>query len=261
MKKLFLLVLLASSVLAKAQVTLLHTFDDFGSLALPAALSPTIVEDLGYYYCYMIDKDDYRFRMYYFYDSDFNLYKSFRFEVGGNVNNGIGVIPTKHLIDNDDALELIVIKNDAQNSVMHSYVMEEDGTVIYDFGNCTSVEYEFKLVNNQIRLIRHSIDIINTQYTTKVEVYGTGGDYSTGEFHLVNAAPAYPNPARSNIILPYELENGESATMSIYDLNGRLIEKFDIGSHFNQVQLNVNSYDSGIYIYEYKGKSNKFVVR
>lgn len=56
-------------------------------------------------------------------------------------------------------------------------------------------------------------------------------------------------------------EDGETTSMSIYDLNGRLIERFNIGAHFNQVQLNVSSYSPGIYLYEYNGKSNRFIVQ
>ena len=145
----------------------------------------------------------------------------------------------------------------------HSYIMEEDGTIIFDFTNGDNDGFEFKLVNNEIRLFR-SVGYFVGSYTAddmELEIYGTGGNYSAEEFHLVSNSVAYPNPARSNITLPYELEDGEKETMSIYNLNGQLIERFEISSHFNQVQLNVNSYSPGIYLYEYKGRSNKFIVQ
>ena len=62
-------------------------------------------------------------------------------------------------------------------------------------------------------------------------------------------------------MLPYVLEDGETATMSIYDLNSRLIERFEIDSHSNQIQVNVSEYSPGMYLYEYKGKGGKFIVR
>lgn len=148
----------------------------------------------------------------------------------------------------------------------HSYIMEENGTVIYEFegdGRSYTNGFEFVLVNNEIRLLR-SVGYHVGSYTAddnELEVYGTGGNYSADEFQLINNFPAYPNPARSNITLPYELEDGETTSMSIYDLNGRLIERFNIGSHFNQVQLNVSSYSPGIYLYEYNGKSYRFIVQ
>jgi hypothetical protein len=75
------------------------------------------------------------------------------------------------------------------------------------------------------------------------------------------AMDAYPNPATSFINLPFELNKGETSTMNIYDINGRLIEQKPIGYHFKNLELNVSNYKAGTYIYEYNGKSNRFVVQ
>lgn len=264
MKRLLLAVLLLNAFFVNAQITLLHTFEDGIS-----ACSPTIIEDVGLYYYTTDSIDDYanyhyHYTTYYYYDSEFNLYKSFQFQVARY--SGISLFPTRHLIDSDDELEFIVSESTMQatgGSSTHSYIMEEDGTIVYDFTNGDHDSFEFKLVNNEIRLFR-SVAYFVASYTaddTEMEIYGTGGNYSAEEFHLVTNSVAYPNPARNNIILPYELEDGETTTMTIYNLNGQLIERFDIGSHFNQLQLNVSSYSPGIYLYEYKGRSNKFIVQ
>lgn len=264
MKKLLLLVLLLSAVFANAQITLLHTFEEDGV----GACSPTIVEDVGVY-CYMTDSSDvnniYHYPTYYFYDSEFNFYNSFQFELG--MNTSISLFPTRHLIDADDELEFIVYEYTQFSNLeysLHNYIMEEEGTIIYEFGDSNGQaigEFKFMLVNNEIRLLRNvDFDGIGP-LGNKLEVYSTGGNYSADEFHFVANSVAYPNPARSNITLPYELEDGETTTMSIYNLNGQLIERFNIGSHFNQVQLNVSDYSPGIYLYEYKGRSNKFIVQ
>ena len=264
MKRLLLLVLLLSALFANAQITLLHTFEEDGA----SACSPTIVEDVGAYY-YVTDSTDeggiHHYPTFYYYDSNFNFYKSFQFEVGRYED--ISLFPTRHLIDTDDELEFIVRESSltSYGYIVHSYIMEEDGTIIYDFDNAKELvvgsSFEFVLVNNEIRLLRNVSYYDGGTHDNELEVYGTGGNYSAEEFHLVTNSVAYPNPARSNITLPYELEDGETATMSIYNLNGQLIERFEIGSHFNQIQLNVNRYSPGIYLYEYKGRSNKFVVQ
>ncbi len=265
MKRLLLSVLLLCALFANAQITLLHTFEEDGA----SACSPTIVEDVGVYYYSTDSIDDpanyhYHYTTYYFYDSEFNLYWSHQFTVARY--SSINLFPTRHLIDTDDGLEFIVNESTSTSSGsprVHSHIMEEDGTIIYDFSNGNNNSFEFKLVNNQIRLLRN-VSYYAGSYTipdNELEVYGVGGDYSAEEFHLVANSVAYPNPARSNITLPYELVDGETATMSIYNLNGQLIERFEIGPHFNQVQLNVNSYSPGVYLYEYKGRSNKFIVQ
>lgn len=267
MKRLLLLVLLLSTLFANAQITLLHTFEEDGV----SVYSPTIVEDVGVYY-YVTDSIDdpanyyYHYTTYYFYDSEFALYWSYQFKVARYAS--VSLFPTRHLIDTDDELEFIVNESEMMASGysrVHSYIMGEDGTIIYNFDNAKEQVvgrgFEFVLVNNEIRLLRNvSYYEIGTT-DNELEVYGTGGNYSAEEFHLVSSSTAYPNPARSNITLPYELNEGETATMSIYNLNGQLIDRFDISSHFNQVQLNVNSYSPGIYLYEYKGRSNKFIVQ
>ena len=262
MKKLLLSILLMSAVFANAQITLLHTFQEDGV----SAYSPTIVEDVGVYY-YVTDSTDesniHHYPTFYYYDSEFNLYWSRQFETGRY--DGISLFPTRHLIDTDDGLEFIVSESSGTyyGSRVHSYIMEEDGTIIYDFTNGDNNSFEFKLVNNQIRLFRNVGYFVGSYSADdmELEIYGTGGNYSSEEFHLVTNSFAYPNPARSIITLPYELDDGETATMSIYNLNGQLIDRFVIGSHFNHIQLNVNSYSPGIYLYEYKGRSNKFIVQ
>lgn len=265
MKRLLLLALLLSACCVNAQITLLHTFEEDGV----SVCSPTIVEDVGVYYYVTDSADDYNIHHYpsfYYYDSEFNLYWSYQFEVGRYA--GVNLFPTRHLIDTDDELEFIVNESEMMASGysrVHSYIMGEDGAIIYDFSNAKEQvigsSFEFVLVNNEIRLLRNvSYYEIGTPYN-ELEVYGTGGNYSAEEFHLVVNSVAYPNPARSIITLPYELAEGETTIMSIYNLNGQLIERFEIGPHFNQVHLNVNSYSPGVYLYEYKGRSNKFIVQ
>ena len=261
MKKILLLVFLLSTVFANAQITLLHTFEKESV----SACAPTIVEDIGMYY-YMTDSTDestiHHYPTYYFYDSEFNLYWSFQFEFGRYEN--ISLFPTKHLIDNDDELEFFITEYQSgiSHTSTHSFIMAEDGTTIYDFGfGYESNSFEFVLMNNEIRLLRNVSYYDLGLYTSELEVYGTRGNYSAEEFQLVSCSTAYPNPARNNITLPYELKEIEKATMSIYNLNGQLIECIEIGSHSNQVQLNVNDYVPGIYIYEYKGRNNRFIVQ
>lgn len=264
MKRLLLSALLLNALFANAQITLLHTFEEDDV----SACSPTIVEDVGVYY-YVTDSTDgsniYHYPTYYYYDSEFNFYKSYQFQIARY--SGISLFPTRHLIDTDDELEFIVTESSltSYGSRLHNYIMEEDGTIIYDFDNANGIvvgsSFEFVLMNNEIRLLRNVSYYDGIESHGNLEVYGTGGNYSAEEFQLVTNSVAYPNPARSNITIPYELEDGETATMSIYNLNGQLIERFEIGSHFNQVQLNISGYSPGIYLYEYKGRSNKFIVQ
>ena len=71
----------------------------------------------------------------------------------------------------------------------------------------------------------------------------------------------YPNPASSIVNLPYEIPQGTTAEMRIFNLDGQLVDVKQIGSHFNNIQLNVDNYTAGIYFYEYNGNKGKFIVQ
>ena len=58
---------------------------------------------------------------------------------------------------------------------------------------------------------------------------------------------AYPNPANNAINLNYKIEEGQNATLAIYNLMGQLIEKVDLSSDKTTVTLNTNNFIQGLY--------------
>lgn len=59
----------------------------------------------------------------------------------------------------------------------------------------------------------------------------------------------YPNPASSEIRIDYELpENFTSAELRVFDMNGQLIKTLQVGAHFDHINLNVSSFQSGTYL-------------
>jgi len=65
---------------------------------------------------------------------------------------------------------------------------------------------------------------------------------------------AYPNPAANNITIPYYVnsENGETV-INIYSVEGRLIQSVKNSSVYglNKLNLELNNYTNGIYVYTY----------
>ena len=94
------------------------------------------------------------------------------------------------------------------------------------------------------------------------EIYSLPGSIpsSISKLESLNMLPAYPNPTRAIINLPYVLEKGQTAVMRIYNINGQLSDQKEIDSSFDRILLNVESYHPGIYFYEYNGITNKFIV-
>lgn len=70
---------------------------------------------------------------------------------------------------------------------------------------------------------------------------------------------AYPNPASYSITLPYSTQRAE--TLSIYDIEGRLVEQHNLEAGSGELEINVLGMPAGIYIYRVGGASGKFVVR
>lgn len=66
-----------------------------------------------------------------------------------------------------------------------------------------------------------------------------------------------PNPATSQTLIPFILPDAGHATISIYSLQGQLIEQIgdNYDATYNSISLNTSNYSSGIYFYtlRYKG--------
>jgi hypothetical protein len=67
---------------------------------------------------------------------------------------------------------------------------------------------------------------------------------NVSELNLSNVKSAYPNPAKTIIVLPYVLEKEQTSMIKIYKLNGQLVEQKQIDSDFDKLFLNVEFYQS-----------------
>jgi hypothetical protein len=61
---------------------------------------------------------------------------------------------------------------------------------------------------------------------------------------------AYPNPANNAINLNYKIEEGQKATLAIYNLVGQLIEKHELNSELTSIAVNTSNFIQGIYIFK-----------
>lgn len=224
-----------------AQMTLEHTFEGGASYTL-----------FGNYYYTLSDYSDEGPVTITFYDDDYNLYKQ-------------TTILLQQGYESDDVVPIspeIICTN------YHKY-SEEVGYYIYTMIFCDidgniikKIDYvdicEIELVPNSKNIFLLSYAKDGTFYT---EVYSVDG-YDLNEKIIASSfSHAYPNPAKSTISLPYNLNKGEQAEMLIYDVNGRMIDKKRIDSTFNKILLNVESYTPGVYFYSVNGVSQKFVVK
>ena len=66
----------------------------------------------------------------------------------------------------------------------------------------------------------------------------------------------YPNPANNIINIKYNIKENEKACVIIYDIVGRERLKINLKSNINQVSININTLETGIYCYKYLVENN-----
>lgn len=271
MKKLSLII--AMTIICKmalAQLTLLHTFNNYMGNTFA---SINYYGDNKYYPIYLsIENGTVRS---YIYNADFSL--DDLFSITPNIPEGYTLYSSSckflsnHLINNDDDYEWLIVAYNSSadvNSQYYTYITNSHGYIILDLGysRASPLFLDFHVANGQLRmsLLRYYQIMDDNGYYTNyyTDIYACGGNVTNVNQNKKEVSmSAYPNPATSFINLPYELNEGETSTMNIYDINGRLIEQKPIGYHFNKVVLETSDYKAGTYIYEYNGKSNRFIVQ
>lgn len=188
------------------------------------------------------------------YDDNFRMTKEIPFNVEGKwgirYSSFCVVIAGKHLFNDDDKIE-ICFTPWKEGGKMYTMILNEDGEVLF-MEEGLLISYLYK-TSDELRF-----EISNSYDNENIEVYATKGTFSADEMVVSTQSP-YPNPARFTIALPYTLD-GKAAEMHIYDSQGRLIDTKMLSPDSDRLHLNVSGYVPGLYIYEYNGVSNKFIV-
>ena len=258
-----ILSLLLLALTANTQITLEHTFTTKGGRVSLAG---------SQVYAYNFSTGDVRYSHFdtetgkvTLYKDDYSVYKTVTIPSTPDfIFNSISYVSDK-LFDTDDAIEFLITFYKYDNELKrtnYSYkVYNENGAMIKDFGE--ALGFDFFIVNGKYKLLKSSrYPDANDNYIT--EVYSLPGvpldNISVSKAGVMEMQYAYPNPSNTTITLPYSLAPGQSSVMSIYDAGGQLIDTKLIDSNFDKIQLNVNSYRSGIYLYEYNGVSSRFMI-
>lgn len=286
MKKLLLIALLALTFSAGAQVTYIGEVEGVLEYNLYSTLPADRYMIISY--CYYEAQDGWDI-----YNPDLTLYKSFHglpFSPGDSgVECFVSGFLGKHAVNNDDKYEFIVTKRESTSTstthviTSHLYIYNEDGAVLYTFPDVFTKTYnkieisdfgeDFEytvthLMDGKLRvaIIYRCYGGSAFEYTDRTKLYEFDGSPDMEDIVEVPEAgvrsmPAFPNPTRGEVTLPYTLPQGERATMQIFDMSGRLIEQRPISGEGRMVKIDVSAYAPGVYLYEYKGQTNRFVVR
>lgn len=273
------LFVIISCIVSYAQVQLLHSFSNVSQYNHSHLSFETISEPVD---CYVIVEG----LSIHIYNSNFVLEKTITFNLSDfswhpdfhpNVLSSMDVsLVGRHLINTDDKIEMIV--NVSANEIWYNeygdecsrydkststIIVNEDGDIVHDFGYNVypyvelGIIYGFHKIGNQLRLAVCSSEDLN--------IYSLGGNYNPSTMVTYTQPGSfpnpYPNPSRNIITIPYTLPSGETSQLRVFNMNGQLVETFNIGSDFDKIQINVSNYSKGTYIYTYNNVTKKFVVQ
>ena len=258
MKKLSIILFLCAMISTSfAQLTLLHTFPSYDYYAAGDYVNESIDR-------YVI-QDGNTIQIY---KPDFSLEKSITI----NLPSGYTLSSTnvsQHLYNTDNSYEISIIainssalSNQQYDNYHYYIIVNENGSVLQNFGYAYSLSGSYYRIGGQLRYVLSKMMYDGSTLSKSLEVYSCSGNYlGIAPVEAHNQLLPYPNPASSIINLPYELAQGTTAEMRIFNSNGQIVEVKQLGSHFNNILLNVDNYVPGIYFYEYNGNRGKFIVQ
>jgi len=174
---------------------------------------------------------------------------------------------SENLFDLDANMEYIAITSSSSGN--RFYVFDESGTVLFmrDSFSLAGPAHFDNVFSNESAIYFDGTGVkmkLRSTYNNKHEVYNLPGTIlclgcssgivnsvasGGGSEILIDEASFYPNPTSDQLKLKYQLPPGwKSAKIKIFDINGKLVEDFNITDFFDFIYLPTD-YNNGMYLY------------
>lgn len=174
--------------------------------------------------------------------------------------------------DNQDELRIYFSNNCGNSWVSGSQLQYTAQGVPNDLNTANIETGEFVPQNNnqwENILINIPSSFLVSDFKVKFEFRTGGGNnvyidninitnpdvLSTDDIKSVSDIRVFPNPANNQI--NFDFDNVKVDNITIYDMTGRIVES--VGVNSSMTQVNVSSYESGIYIYQLKDNSGNII--
>jgi hypothetical protein len=197
-----------------------------------------------------------------FYNQDFSFHKSVTAPIiqGYEIYMGYAFDHVSTNIFNTDTLiEFSLGYFSDESSIYKVFIFNEDLDEIAAFDSAR-IHDIYQAKNGQIRMDITKYGSPYTITSTQTYLLQDAPTYVHEYTPAESILPAYPNPSRDLIHLPYSLEPGQVSEMKIFDMKGELIRTIKIGSHFNRITIDTSTFKPGMYLYRYENKTGKFMV-
>jgi len=168
------------------------------------------------------------------------------------------------LFNTTSDLEFVVVANYSSGTVPSLKVFSETGATLLTVDSCTYAN----ILNTPTGTKMLAVTSYNQGTpSNNTRVFSLPGTYTALALKeeltqgSTGALP-YPNPALSEIKLPYHVAVGQTATLSLTDATGRQVAAYQVDSTFDYLLLDTRSLAAGIYFYRVgSAPAQRFVVK
>lgn len=153
---------------------------------------------------------------------------------------------SEHLFNLDNQIEVLMAYSSTTPATFQVRVFNEIGTTVADFPN-RSFSGILDAGTNGWKLLLTDGNLNRELYSLP----GTSSNLGINNDEVISSTEllAYPNPSTNVLNIPYELKSGIGQII-IYSLNGQFIESFSVDNNFNNLELDISSYNNGSYYYQ-----------
>jgi hypothetical protein len=247
MNRLFLTIALAAGFhfLLTGQIYLEHTYNHSGTFThLKNSGNKFFIMDVGSNQCRI-------------YNVNHSLWKTINLSVPfDNYLYDIRFVSENlFTLDNSLCLAYVYYKYDAVNQyyTFTAKVIRENGTVLLTIPGCQYL-YVTSLADGETKLVTYSYDYSVTPGTIQTTVYNLPGELlssqGTPELPSFHQRSAFPNPSKGYTNIPYAFPEGEeTGEIIITDLQGRIVESYQVDKTFDHLIIDTGQFPRGMYLY------------
>ena len=150
------------------------------------------------------------------------------------------------LFDATSTLEFVVTYSNNTTNVYTTRVYNEAGAVVLNVDSCNFAQPYNLPTGTKLFCFGSSG---NARFTKIYTLPGTLVTLRAASSSTGLESTAYPNPTTGMIVLPYELQSGQIATLEIMDMTGRIVKSYNVGSAFKDLLVQAGELRSGSYVY------------
>lgn len=148
------------------------------------------------------------------------------------------ITPENIMEENQKTVNEIYFNTWAQGNY---WFTSQDSSILFDIANQSPMDGGIAVYDARVMLQYYKDDAYSGA-TAKV--------FQADTIQYDDYGFLYPNPATNSVFYSLELNEGEKATFMIYDILGNLEGKYNIKPDKNTIEIDLNNFASGVYLYQ-----------